>query len=115
MSSSENSEKLKQWLSKKPIRNAEWIEENGLIKLKVRKFKSKAGILICKILNKPNYFFVNFDEIGTFVWKNCDGKNSIEDILNMLEKKYGEEKMLERLYFFMKMLERGGYVRYEDE
>ncbi len=114
MLSSENSERLKQWLSKKPIRNAEWIEEEGHIKLRVKKFKSRLGIWLCRLFNKPDYFFVNFDEIGSFIWKHCDGKHSIEEILDMLEEKYGEEKMLERLYLFMKMLERGGYVQYED-
>jgi len=91
----------------------EWIEESGIIRLRVIKFKSRIGKALCKIFNRPNYFFVNLDEIGSFIWKNCDGKNSIADILEKLKEKYGEEKMMERLYFFMNMLERGGYVRYE--
>jgi len=92
----------------------EWIEEEGLVKLKVKKFKGRFGRWLCRVLQKPEYFFVNLDEIGSFIWKNIDGKKSIEEILEMVSQKYGGEKMEERFYIFMKMLERGEYIRYVD-
>ena len=113
MLSSENSEKRKQWLNKKPVRITDWIEEEGQVRLKVIKFKSKFGIWLCKLIKKPNYFFVNLDEIGSFIWKKCDGKNKVGEILEELKEKYGGEKMEERLYIFLKMLERAGYIKYE--
>ena len=100
-------------LTAKPIRQTDWIEEDGIVKLKIIKFKSKVGRLLCKILRKPNYFLINFDEIGSFIWKRCNGKNSIEEILEELEEKFGKEKMKERLMIFLNMLKRGGYIRFE--
>ncbi len=97
-------------LKAKPIRLVNWIEEDGLIKLKIKKFRSKFGILLCKIFKRPNYFFVNLDEIGSFVWKKMDGKNSIEDILFQIEEKFGKEKMKERLIIFIQTLKKCGYI-----
>lgn len=100
-------------LTAKPVRQTDWIEEDGIVKLKIIKFKSKAGRWLCKALRKPNYFLVNLDEIGSFIWKRCNGKNSIEEILRELERKFGKERMKERLMIFLGMLQRGGYIRFE--
>jgi len=101
-------------LKLKPIRQIDWIEENGLIRLKVIKFRSKLGQWLCRCLKRPNYFFINLDEIGSFIWKKCNGENSIQDILHDLEEKYGEELMKERLIIFLHMLGRYGYIGYKE-
>ena len=100
-------------LKLKPIRQIDWIEENGLIRLKVIKFRSRLGQWLCRCFKRPNYFFINLDEIGSFIWKKCNGKNTIEEILQELEEKYGKEMMKERLIIFLQMLEKYGYIRYE--
>ncbi|MBC7129050.1 MAG: PqqD family protein [Thermoplasmatales archaeon] len=96
----------------KPVRNVEWFEEEGLVRLKIMKFRSKFGKIICKILKRPEYFIVNLDEVGSFAWKSFDGKNSIEDIMKMIEEKYGKEKA-GGLGIFIKMLEKNEYIRLE--
>lgn len=118
MSSSENSESPRKPLNipyeARPVRQIEdWYEEEGLIKLKVTKFRSRVGRAFCRAFNIPNFFIVNLDEIGSFVWKRCNGKNSIGEILNELKEKYGEEEMEARLYVFLEMLRRNGYVKYD--
>ncbi|KAA0014836.1 PqqD family protein [Thermoplasmatales archaeon ex4484_30] len=100
------------WESK-PARQVDWFEEKGLVKLKILKFKSRIGKWMCKILKRPNYFLVNLDEIGSFIWKRCNGKNTVEDILKELEGKYGKEMMKERLLVFLQMLKRNGYIEYK--
>ncbi|RLF48227.1 MAG: hypothetical protein DRN29_00215 [Thermoplasmata archaeon] len=100
-------------LKVRPIRQIDWIEEEGRVSLKVIKFKGKFGQWLCRALKKPNYFLINLDEVGSFIWKKCNGKNSIEDILKQLEEKYGKEKMKERLIVFLLMLKRYGYVEFE--
>ncbi|MEM1514130.1 MAG: PqqD family protein [Candidatus Thermoplasmatota archaeon] len=97
---------------KKPVRNVEWFEEEGLVRLKVIKFRSKFGKIFCKILKRPDYFIVNLDEVGSFAWKKFDGKNSIDDIMKMIEEKYGKEKA-SGLTIFIKMLEKNEYIRLE--
>lgn len=100
-------------LKAKPVRQVEWMEEDEKVSLKVIKFKGKFGKWICRVLKKPNYFFINLDEIGSFIWKRCNGKNSIEDILEELKKKYDEEKIKERLLTFLIMLNKYGYIKFE--
>ncbi|MCD6512306.1 MAG: PqqD family protein [Thermoplasmata archaeon] len=98
----------------KPVRQIEdWYEEDGLIRLKITKFRSKVGRAFCSMLKIPNFFIVNLDEIGSFVWRRCNGKNTIGKILEELKKEYGEEEMEARLYVFLEMLRRNGYVKYE--
>ena len=100
-------------LKARPVRQVDWIEEDGRIRLKVIKFKGKFGRWLCRVFKRPNYFFVNLDEVGSFIWKKCNGKNSIEEILEELEEKYGKEKMKERLYFFLLALQKYGYIKIE--
>ena len=99
-------------LRARPVRNVEWFEEKGLIKLRILKFRSKIGRTFCKILKRPEYFIVNLDEVGSFAWKNFDGKKSIEDIMKMIEERYGKEKA-GGLSIFIKMLEKNDYIRLE--
>ena len=97
----------------KPVRQVDWLEEDGVVSLKILKFKGKFGKWICRVLRKPNYFLVNLDEIGSFIWKRCNGKNTVEDILKQLEEEYGKEKMKERMLIFLHMLKRNGYIDFQ--
>ncbi|MCF8298252.1 MAG: PqqD family protein [Melioribacteraceae bacterium] len=42
-----------------------------------------------KISLKPQK--VDLDEIGSFIWLNCDGNNSVADILSKSRNKFGEK------------------------
>ena len=33
------------------------------------------------------------DKLGSLVWKNCDGKNAVKDILELLKKEFPKEEM----------------------
>lgn len=100
----------------KPVWNAEWFEENGLVRIKIPKFRGKAGRWLCDVLKKPNYFTINLDEIGSLVWKMCDGEKNIGTILKEIEESMGErfekEDMERRFYLFLHMLKRRGLIRW---
>ena len=106
-------------LSLKPVRRVEWVEKEGRVSLKVVKFRSRIGRWFCNTLKKPDYFFINLDEIGGFVWKRCDGKNTLADILQEMKREYGEEMMEERLAVFIYILQKYDYITFvrdkEDE
>ena len=88
-------------------------EENkeGLIKLNVPKFKSNFGKSFCKIIRKENYFEADLDKLGSIVWKNCDGRKNVEDILKILKKEFPDEKNInQRLYLFLQQLNSLGYI-----
>ena len=70
----------------------EWFEdEKGLVVIKVPKFKSNIGKSFCKIIRKKNTFDAHPDKIGSLVWKNCNGKNTVMDIFKIIKKTYLSE------------------------
>ena len=100
----------------KPVWNAEWFEEDGLVKIKIPKFMGKVGKWLCNTLKKPDYFTVDLDEIGSLVWKKCDGEKNVGMILKEIKESMGErfekEDMKKRCYLFLHVLQRRGLIKW---
>jgi len=77
----------KEFLKYTPKRvNLEWkLNDEGLIEIKIPKFKSKFGKSFCRIIKKDNFFIGNMDKIGSIIWQNCNGKNTVKDILEIIQ------------------------------
>ena len=92
----------------------EWSEKaDGLVELKVPKFKSNFGNSFCKFIRKDNEFAANMDKLGSLVWKNCDGRKTVKDILNLLEKEFPDEKNIDqRLFLFIQQMGSLNYIIY---
>lgn len=80
----------KEFLLLKPIKNPylEWTKsEKGevTIMLKAENRKRKG---VSKLFSVPKDKRVVLDEIGSFVWDRCDGKNTVEKIARELCDKY---------------------------
>jgi hypothetical protein len=92
----------------------EWsVNGEGLIEIKVQKFKGKTGNSLCKLIRKDPYFTAKFDRVGSIVWKNCDGKKKVGDILKILQKELPKEKNLDqRLFLFIQQLRNLNYIVY---
>ncbi len=89
-------------------------EENieGLIKLKVPKFQSNFGKSFCNLIKKENFFEADLDKLGSIIWRNCDGRKTVEDILKILKKEFPDEKNInQRLYLFLQQLNNLDYIR----
>jgi hypothetical protein len=81
--------------------NVEWnLNSEGLVALKVPKFKSNFGKSFCRVIKKDQYITANMDKIGSIIWQHCDGVKTVEDILKIVKKK----KILtsDCFYFFNK-------------
>lgn len=92
----------------------EWsTNKEGLVRLIVPKFKSNIGTNLCKIIRKGETFTANMDKIGSIVWKNCDGKNSVKKILEKLKKEFPDEKDIDqRLFLFLQQMKSLNYIDY---
>jgi hypothetical protein len=90
----------------------EWsTNEEGLVEIKVPKFKGNLGKSFCNIIKKDNYFTAKMDKIGSFVWKNCDGKSKVKDILKSLKIEYTtEENIDQRLFLFLQQMNILNYI-----
>jgi hypothetical protein len=92
----------------------EWhTNEKDLVSLKVPKFKSNFGKSFCKIIRKDDMFVANLDKLGSLVWKNCDGKNTVKQILEIVKKEFPKEEDIDqRLFLFLQQMSSLRYIDY---
>jgi len=92
----------------------QWSEdEDGLVSLKVPKFDSNFGKSFLKIIKKDEKFLASFDKIGSFVWKNSDGKKTVKQIFDLLTKEFPDEENIEqRLILFIQQMGNLNYIDY---
>ena len=106
---------LEDFLKYKPKKfEFEWSENiDGNIELKIPKFKRRIGESLCNLLKRENIFIAKLDKIGSEVWKNCDGKNSINQILTIIKKKFPEEDNIDqRLFLFIQQMVNLKYMEF---
>lgn len=90
--------------------------DEGLITIYKPKFKNKLMVkYIASKLKSPDYK-VNLDQFGSFVWKRCDGKNTVEQIGELLKQKFeGDiEPVYDRLAVFIQSLARYKFIEYKN-
>ncbi len=90
-----------------PLRKAQWENNGDTIIL----FREKSKF---KILRKlwGQYFRINLDKIGSFVWKLLDGGNSVEEISRRLEEEFKISDSEQRTQDFLVSLYRGGFIEF---
>ena len=92
----------------------EWsTNAEGLVEIKVPKFNGNLGKSFCKIIKKENIFTANMDKLGSLVWKNCDGNNTVKQILEIIKKEFPEEKNIDQRFFsFIQQMGSLNYIDY---
>jgi hypothetical protein len=90
----------------------EWsTNEKGLVEIIMPKFNSNLGKSFCKIIKKENSFTAKMDKYGSLVWKNCDGKKTVKDVLSTMEKEFpNEENLDQRLILFLQQMNSLRYI-----
>jgi len=79
-------------LELKPIRAFEFvIQDEGKVTLLIPKFRGKVLGKYLQPYIKRKFFKVKLDTLGSFVWKQCDGKSSVNEIANKLRKQFGDK------------------------
>ncbi len=89
---------------------------DGLVTLLKPKFKNKLLVkYLLPRIKKPN-FKIKLDQFGSFVWKQCDGKNTVEQISNLLKQKFQDEidPVYDRLAMFIQSLARYRFIEYKN-
>lgn len=66
-----------------------------------------------KLLKKPRVSQVHLEEMGSFIWPRMDGKRSVYEIAQLVEKEFGEkaQPLYERLIPYMRTLESYGFIQ----
>ena len=100
-------------LQYRPMRvDYEWsTNAEGLVEIKVPKFHSNFGKSFCKVIRKEDTFTANMDKIGSIIWKNCDGRSTVKDILEILKKEFPKEENIDqRLFLFLQQMQSLHYI-----
>ena len=91
----------------------EWYTEDNLVRIKVPKFTSNFGKSFCNFIKKDNMFIANLDKMGSLVWVNCDGRNNVKQILDMVMKEFSNQKDIDqRLFLFLQQMKALHYIDY---
>ncbi len=99
-----------------PLRNAKWeTTDEGKVVVLVPKFKNAFLVKwVLPHLAKP-FFRIKLDDIGSHIWKQCDGATSLSTIAESLKNKFGDavEPVDARINKFINHLERGDLLLVE--
>jgi hypothetical protein len=99
-----------------PVQKVQWEQdEEKKVILKVPKTRNRLMISIIKAMKKSIFTKVHLDEFGSFVWIQCDGKASVEQIGEKLKNEFGDsvDPVYERLGAFIKILAYQKYITYQ--
>lgn len=111
-------EKLKEWLKTIPVKNCDFFEnQEGNFVLKTPKSNNLILQKIITAVSKSPYFKFKLDDQGSFIWKNCDGKNSVDQICKLLEKEFGKavKPTTDRTIRFLKSLYQHQLIKFFKE
>jgi len=90
-----------------PVRNCEFEKNNddlAVVLFKKTKLSFIDKIFFKKLSNKP--YKIDLDETGSFIYENCGGKFSVEDLIQKVKENFGEkvEPAEERVVKFVEQL-----------
>ena len=76
-----------------PVRNFEWEEEDesGRVIILRPKYLFKPVKQVIEPLLKNKFFRIKLDELGSLIWRNCDGQKTVEELARILIEKFGPE------------------------
>lgn len=92
----------------------QWRElDNGLIQI-IKQRDSLLDKAVRNLFFTPDKFVIDLDEIGSFIWKHIDGKNSIYEISLLVKEEFKEkaEPLYERLIEYMNVLKNNRFIDY---
>jgi hypothetical protein len=98
-----------------PRRNIEYeTRDNELISLLTPRFRNRFLVKYLQPHLKNRYFRVDLDEIGSFVWRLCDGTRTAGEIADDMSEHFGDEiePVMERLRLFFGQLEKLNYIEF---
>lgn len=96
----------------RPRRLLEWCEEDGrCVLLRPRLGTSRLGRWLAGLAGDPHYR-IRLDEVGTLVWKACDGRTSLAEIAQAMRSAFGVriEPVDERLARFVRRMLKGRMI-----
>lgn len=116
MTASKKKQKVvsKNYMDSVPLRahDRPWHEkDDGMVEITMEN-KGFHNRIAQKLFHRPMVSHISLDLYGTALWKTIDGKNTVYEIVKMMENAFPEEKekMLNRVVAFMATLETNRFI-----
>lgn len=97
-----------------PVRNekVEWEKKNGIITLKIKR-QGMIDRFMHRIFKSPQEITVELEEIGSFIWEQCNGTNDVHHISLALNEHFGDKAapVVDRLIKYIKILINNNFIR----
>ena len=97
----------------RPLRATEWEEgPDGKIVILVPKFRNALMVAWVLPFLRAKHFRVKLDDLGSAIWRQCDGTTSVATMGNELLRQFGQEAepVYERISSFLRRLEHGNLI-----
>ena len=96
----------------RPRRLLDWRDEDGrCVLLRPRLGSARLARWVTRFGGDPHYR-IRLDEVGSLVWRGCDGKTSLTEIVGRMRERFGDrvEPADERLVRFIRQLLKGRMI-----
>lgn len=96
----------------KKSNHIQWEEkEDGLVQLIIYR-DSLLDRAVRKLLFTPDRFVIDLDGMGSFIWKQIDGKKTIYEIAQLVKAKYQDEAepLYDRLIHYINILKNNKFI-----
>ncbi|ABK61989.1 PqqD family protein [Clostridium novyi] len=101
-----------------PYKNLSYIsdreEDNNRITIIIKR-NSKIDKIILKIFRKAHKeLYVHLDEIGSFIWRNIDGKKTVLNLCEVFMREHNVEQSeaINRTVYFLKILKNNKFIKF---
>lgn len=86
--------------------------ESGRVIILRPKYLSKWAVKFIMPMLKQKYFRVKLDNLGSEGWRNFDGKKSVDQLIQIMQEKFGsqEEQLAERFSKFVLHLQKEKFI-----
>ncbi len=97
-----------------PVRSEDrpWrVTEDGMVEVDVEN-KGFYNTIAQKLFRKPRISHIALDAHGSAIWQNIDGKNTVMDIIKIMERDFPNDdgRMLDRVVTFLATLQTNGFI-----
>ncbi len=96
-----------------PIKNLDYKIDGGeIVTILLPRFKNK---IISQRLKNP-FVNIKLDQIGSSVWLEIDGKKNVENIIKILDEKFGPkiQPSTERVIKFLTQLHNQDFIKFKE-
>jgi hypothetical protein len=99
-----------------PERTKDYVlRDDGLVDVIIPRFGDGRVAKVLETLIKRSPILLKLDEVGTLTWHLCDGKHTVAEIGDQMQKTFGQkvEPVYDRLALFFKEMEKRELIRWK--